>query len=375
MNQYLKSYRVVMNTIGPVFIGSGKEIGKKEYFILNNKQAGIPDMQLLYAALKQRNKAEAFEEYLLGKGNISLTQWLEKQHIDIADMEGLIKYRLDCGDAILDKSADKGANRLQILECMKDAYGLPYIPGSSLKGMLRTILLGADVIKNPGKYRGQNSRMRQNANGNASRKSYLKKDITEIEAVAFRTLNRPESRPQDAINDVLQGLMVSDSEPLSREALVLCQKIDRRPDGEAKALPILRECIKPDTEICFTMTVDTDICKLSAAQLKAAIKLFINAYYENFVSAFRGMDMPGENYVFCGGGCGFVSKTMVYPMYGKQEGIELTRRVFEKTRVPREHGHDKDRRYGASPHIIKCTKYKGKLLQMGMCSIDKIEAV
>lgn len=371
MNQYLKSYRVVMHTIGPVFIGSGREIGKKEYFVLNSGQVVIPDMQLLYAELKKRNKAEAFEEYLLRKGNFSLTQWLENQRINIAGLEGLTRYRLDCGDAIL----DKGANRLQILECMKDAYGMPYIPGSSLKGMLRTILLGADLMKNPGKYREQNRRMRQNANTNARRMSYLKKEITEIEAAAFRTLNKLEKKPQDAVNDVLQGLVVSDSEPLSQEDLVLCQKIDRRPDGEAKALPILRECIKPDTEICFTITVDIGICKLSVAQLMEAIKLFINGYNENFASAFQGMDMPKENCVFCGGGCGFVSKTIVYPMYGKQEGMELTQRVFEKTRVPREHGHDKDRRYGASPHIIKCTKYKGKLLQMGMCSIDRIEAV
>ena len=29
MNQYLKCYQVVMRTVGPVFIGSGREIGKK----------------------------------------------------------------------------------------------------------------------------------------------------------------------------------------------------------------------------------------------------------------------------------------------------------------------------------------------------------
>lgn len=371
MNQYLKSYRVFMHTIGPVFIGSGREIGKKEYFVLNRRQVGIPDMQLLYAELKKRNKAEAFEEYLLGKGNISLTQWLEKQRVDIDGLERLVRYRLDCGDAIL----EKGANRLQILECMKDAYGMPYISGSSLKGMFRTILLGADIMKNPEKYREQKHRMRQNANISAYKMKYLKRDIAETEAVAFRTLKRPEKKPQDAVNDILQGLVVSDSESLCQDDLVLCQKIDRRPDGEEKSLPILRECIKPGTEICFTVTVDTSICKLSKMQLMDAVRLFISGYYRNFVSAFKGMDMLKENYVFCGGGCGFVSKTILYPMYGKQEGIGLAQCVFEKTKVPRAHRHDKDRQYGASPHTIKCTKYQGKLLQMGMCSIDKIEEI
>lgn len=56
MNQYLKCYQVVMRTVGPVFIGSGREIGKKEYLVLNRKQAGIPDIQLLYAELKKKRK-------------------------------------------------------------------------------------------------------------------------------------------------------------------------------------------------------------------------------------------------------------------------------------------------------------------------------
>lgn len=46
MNQYLKSYRVNMRTVGPVFIGSGREIGKKEYLFLSRRQAGIPDIHL-----------------------------------------------------------------------------------------------------------------------------------------------------------------------------------------------------------------------------------------------------------------------------------------------------------------------------------------
>ncbi|MCM1326306.1 MAG: type III-A CRISPR-associated RAMP protein Csm5 [Bacteroidales bacterium] len=371
MKQYLKSYRVIMHTVGPVFVGSGKEIGKKEYLFLNRKQVGITDIQLLYAELKRQGKENAFEEYLLGKGNFSLTQWMEKQRINPADWNKFIKYRLDCGDAIL----DKGANRLQILGCIKDAYGMSYIPGSSLKGMFRTILLGADIIKEPGKYAKQKDNMRRNAGQDEKRMRYLKRDIGEIEGVAFRTLNRPDSKPQDAVNDILQGFVISDSEPLSVNDLVLCQKIDRHTNGEEKQLPILRECIKPHTEIRFTMTVDTSLCKLSEQQIMEAVKIFATKYHENFACAFKGMDAPKENYVFCGGGCGFVSKTVVYPMYGKQEGLEFAQLVFEKTKVPQAHKHHRDRMYGASPHTIKCTRYQGKLLQMGMCSIESIEAV
>lgn len=370
MNQYLRSYRVTMCALGPVHVGSGREIGKKEYFFLNKgKAVGIPDMQLLYAELKKKGKAEEFERFFLGSGNMSLTQWVERQQI--FNLEPLIRYRLDCGDAIL----EKGANRLQILGCIKDAYGMPYLPGSSLKGMLRTALLAADIEKDPGKYRQQKSALLQKSNYDASRTSYLKREIGEIEGAAFRTLQRPDSRPLDAVNDTLQGLMVSDSAPLGTGDLTLCQKIDRHTDGKEKPLPILRECIKPGTEIHFTITVDDSVCKVSDQTIWEAARLFMEGYYENFASAFAGMDRLGDDCVFCGGGCGFATKTILYPMFGKKEGIEISKRVFDKTKVPRVHKHHLDTDYGASPHTIKCTRYQGKLLQMGGCRIERIEAV
>lgn len=149
MEQYLKSYHVIMQTVGPVFVGSGKEIMKKEYIFMDDrKTVGIPDVQRLYAVLMKNKKEKAFEEYLLGKGSMNLTEWLDRQRIKERDLKPLLKYVLDCGDAVI----DRGGNKLQIMECVKDAYGNPYIPGSSLKGMFRTILLGADIINAPEKY-------------------------------------------------------------------------------------------------------------------------------------------------------------------------------------------------------------------------------
>lgn len=377
MNQYLKSYQVVMHTVGPVFVGNGKEIMKKEYVFLNHRRAvGIPDIQGLYSELARRKKETDFEEYLLGKGNMSLTDWLEKKNIRLESLEPFLKYTLDCSDAVIEKGTDR-KRPLQIMECIKDAYGNPYIPGSSLKGMFRTILLGADIIKDPEKYRKEKNEMRRALHAeNARRNNFLKSNIAEIEKKAYRTLKRPKTRSEDAVNDLMQGFIVSDSEPLSTDNLVLCQKIDRHVDGTEKRLPLLRECIKPDTEIRFTITIDTSICKLSEKLIMEAVKQFMISYYQNFSKVFSEMDIPKTSYVLCGGGCGFVSKTIVYPMYGKMEGIEFAQRVFDKTipnNVKMQHKHYNDKKYGASPHTIKCTRYQGKLLQMGVCRIEKIK--
>lgn len=372
MEQYLKSYHVIMQTVGPVFVGSGKEIMKKEYIFMDDrKTVGIPDVQRLYAVLMKNKKEKAFEEYLLGKGSMNLTEWLDRQRIKERDLKPLLKYVLDCGDAVI----DRGGNKLQIMECVKDAYGNPYIPGSSLKGMFRTILLGADIINAPEKYQREKENIRREAVQKAGRNYYLKKDMDKIEYKMYRTLDRPKSKPEDAVNDLMQGFIVSDSEPLATSDLVLCQKIDRHVDGTERKLPLLRECIKPDTEIRFTITIDTNLCKLTGKLLMEAVKAFISNYYSNFSKSFSGMDVPKANYVLCGG-CGFVSKTIVYPMFEKTEGIEIAQRVFEHTipeQINRQHKHYKDKQYGVSPHTMKCTRYQGKLMQMGVCKILKIK--
>ena len=65
-----------------------------------------------------------------------------------------------------------------------------------------------------------------------------------------------------------------------------------------------------------------------------------------------------------------VSKTVVYPMFGEREGIEITKDIFDRTGVPQDHKHYKDTRMRVSPHILKCTRYQGKEYMMGQCEID-----
>lgn len=371
MNRYLKCYKVVLRTMSPIFVGTGREIGKKEYLFLNQKKVGIPDIQELYGKMRKLGKASAFEDYLLGGVNIDLTEWLKRQRIRMEDVRPHIKYTLDCADAVIDGNMRK----LQVMECIKDAYGDPYIPGSSIKGMLRTILLGADIMNMPDKYCKVKQDLRQsiNANNKVSRTNYLKKNMREIEGIAYLTLHREKTKPQDAVNDVLQGLVVSDSAPLSVDSLVLCQKIDVHVKGIEKRLPLLRECIKPDTEICFTITIDSQLCPHTEKDILAAVKVFIDSYYDNFLRSFSGTKKPDERDVFLGGGCGYVSKTVIYPFYGKREGVDVVSRIFEKTNVSRVHKHHLDKEYGVSPHTMKCTRYQGKLYQMGLCRIEKME--
>ena len=65
-----------------------------------------------------------------------------------------MKYVENVGD----RSEEKG--KLQVMTCITDPYGNPYVPGSSLKGMLRTILLSRDILQNREKYRTDTRQLR-----------------------------------------------------------------------------------------------------------------------------------------------------------------------------------------------------------------------
>lgn len=256
------------------------------------------------------------------------------------------------------------------MACTVDPYGNPYIPGSSIKGMLRTVLLYADILKRPEKYRMDVLKMKEDLyNSGQRRDKVLLRNIKEIESKGFHTLNRTEKK-QDAVNDSLSGLIIGDSQPVSRKDIILCQKWEKHPDGKCKTLNVLRECMKPDTIIKTTMTLDKTRISLSPEDIMDSVRIFYDTYYNVFQKKFSGTDRATDNTVFLGGGSGFVSKSIIYALYEEQEAVRMVKDIFEKTKVPREHKHNMDPKLGVSPHILKCTRYRGKEYLMGQCELN-----
>lgn len=366
MNNYLKEYHVELTTLGPVHVGNGKQINKKEYIDADKGKVGICDINKLYQFLKSKHIAGEFEKYVLYNYRDDLTKWLRNNGIEYSDVAQCMRYVLECGDAIIDRET-----KLQVMECIKDSYGNPYIPGSTLKGMFRTIILASDIINNPLKYSTEKSNLQRNIDINKKRQIYLRKQMKAIEDTAFKTLKRNERDPLAAVNDYMQGFIVSDSRPLNTNDLILCQKVEIHTDGNEKRLNLLRECIKPATKICFTISVDSSLCNIDDQKIRNAVNTFAKICNENFLKGFNIKEnMIDGNCVYVGGGTGFVSKTIIYPLLGKQIGLNSTIKIFEKTDVPKQHMHYKDKQYGVSPHILKCTKYNGRLYQMGLCRVE-----
>ncbi|MBR1629845.1 MAG: type III-A CRISPR-associated RAMP protein Csm5 [Lachnospiraceae bacterium] len=366
MRDYQQTYRVTLNTVGPVFIGSGREITKKEYLFLDRKETiGMIQVERFYAYLRKQGKSGRFEHFLLKDRRADLWAWIHAEGIAPREVIPFLKYRIPVGEL----SIAGGRAKWQIMECMKDPYGMPYVPGSSLKGMLRTVLLAARILER-GYDDTKKSGILRAAGQSRNRNLYLKREAAQVEKDFFNVLDRNHRRIEDAVNDEMSGFVVSDSEPLRTGDLVLCQKVEVHTDGSEKTLNLLRECIRPDTKISFTITVDSTICSIQKETIERAIIVFARMYQEMFADAFQVGFLLNDDMIFLGGGNGFVSKTITYPMYGKNQGIGLTQEIFEKTKVPWNHKHNQDQSLGASPHILKCTRMNGKLYQMGLCRVQ-----
>lgn len=362
MGQKLKTYHLELKVEGPVFIGSGSEIQKKEYLFLNKSTVGVADSVKLYQLAKKMHLERDFEKFMVQDTREDLKHWSIRNHVSQNELKKCMRYMVDAGDIQWNRG------KMQIMSCMSDPYGNPYVPGSSLKGMLRTILLNADIIKNHHKYKFDMDQIQKELRGPRKSKNILSRNIVAIEKKAF-TLNQMIDEEKVEI-DKMSGIIISDSEPLSRDDIILCQKWERHVDGTYKTLNLLRECIKPGTIIKSTLTIDETVSNLKIEDILEAVTLFYEQYYKVFQSKFRGSDWKNPHTVFLGGGSGFVSKTVVYSLFGEKQGIEIVKDIFDKTKVPENHKHYKDTRLGVSPHILKCTRYKGKEHMMGQCQIN-----
>lgn len=373
MQRNLKAYNIALETVGPVFVGSGREISKKEYVFLDRSTVGILNPVKLYQFMRKHHLQNDFENYLVNDFRQDLGQWLRQYKIDLKQIMPCVQYTLNSGDTVLQRGT-----KVSVMEHIKDGYGMPYIPGSTIKGMFRTILLSEDIMSNSSHYDGHKKNLENSLfqyHGKVNRNTYLKKEVGQIETECFRVLQREKTKPSDAVNDILSGMIVGDSMPIEMDNFTLCQKIERHVDGTDKSLNILRECVQPGTTISFMLTIDEQLCKFTIEDIRQAISKFNECYNENFLSAYKGVDLLQSDNVFLGGGTGFVTKTVVYPLFAKKEGIKAAQTVFENTKVPRLHKHNKDYEMGVSPHILKCTRYEGQVLQMGLCRLLSVTQV
>ena len=288
MGQFIQQYKFTLASLAPVFIGSGQSYTTKEY-ILEDGEVYFPNMIKIYQHIAKNYPAKlgVYEEFLMTlqrKGRTErLPDILRRLDVKSRDFGG---YRLSVRDVDFDTT--KGRLN-EIGAFVKDAFGQPYIPGSSLKGALRTIICNVKFGVDNSKDRGRN--------------------VIRIPWGAKRG---------EAFSDFFHDIRVSDSEPLSRQCLMICQKIDFAKGKERPnpPLPIARECIKPRNVIEFTITCEGREANEAMEQLVQWSRNHYDRYDEYFLStetkpAYVQDNPPKGGCLYLGGGAGFWTKTII----------------------------------------------------------------
>ena len=180
------------------------------------------DAVKLYFLAQKLHIQNDLERFMVVDTREDLKHWSIRNHVSLTDLKRCMKYTENVGD----RSEEKG--RLQIMTCVTDPYGNPYIPGSSLKGMLRTILLSKDIDQDQIKYKRDQSQIRSELSTGRKNRKILNRNIGIIEKKAFCTLKHTDK--EDVEFDNMSGIIVGDSEPLSREDIVLCHKWEQHVD-------------------------------------------------------------------------------------------------------------------------------------------------
>jgi CRISPR-associated protein Csm5 len=279
MKSYFKKYNFILITMAPLHIGSGSFYTQKEY-IYENNQYLFPDKVRLYQKIGALGSSyqKKYEGFLLQNvGNNTpksrLIDFLNDNKIKARDFGG---YAIQATGLETEKKGQLN----QISQFVRDPYGNPYIPGSSLKGALRTILVNEKFTEQD-------------------------RDIPW------------GARKSEKFNDIFHEIYVSDSQPLKNEDLILTQKWDfskeksPRKASPTTSLPVFRECLRPLLAVRFVIQVQTS----RAAELIDSLMDYAEKFYQRYKKKFL-IDFPSEYQqdniyapLYLGAGSGLWTKT------------------------------------------------------------------
>jgi len=189
---------IKLETLTPVHIGTGNSYGKAEFITENNKLRRII-FSKLYDSLSEDQKGELLSE--LEEKEFNMDEFVRKNKIRVSE------------DMILYRALMKSPPSREIREQIK-TNNVPYIPGSSIKGAIRTALLWKYICKDYDNLRDKiDSCIYKTLRSNLPLEKKKKNICNEFISKVFQ-LN---DRRYDAKYDLLKFLHISDFMPIDHE--------------------------------------------------------------------------------------------------------------------------------------------------------------
>ena len=353
---HLQVFDLILETRSPVFIGNGKSYTKKEYLYDSQRQmVSFVDEMKFFTYLAEHGLADAYEGFILENMSENLLDFLQNTcELPQATIDSFVRCKISAGDAL-----DQNITLKEIQQFIRDGNNRAYVPGSSIKGALRTVLLKAMLLEKP-------------PVNPDPRLPFQKYDTMEAEYFHTLSLKKDKNgfvQVSNPLNSIMQGVRISDSLPISDAQLCLAPKIDEFSDGTYNKINICRECMKPGTRIRCTITLDQSILegKITKETIMDAIERTAQHYKETVLSHYPLVpNYMTSRTILLGGGAGFQSKTVVDPYYGDQ-AVKMTSDVLVK--AFRNHFHHEDIAEGISPRALKQTDFNRAAYPFGVCEV------
>ena len=293
MKTEYRTFQFNLLAMAPIHTGSGDKYTSCE-FIYEDGYFYFPDMGKFYNRMVEKGYDQKFERFLQERkaraSNNRLISFLEDNRISDRDFGG---YRIkETGLETEENDNDSKLGAInEVVKFMRDPFGTPYIPGSSLKGAIRTILMNTNPDWNNKKVvdtRGKRPKENKNMISWGAKKG-------------------------KEFNDLFNAIRVSDSKPFSNESLILVQKWDCSAKLlKVKPLPLYREAIAPLTKVEFTITTTTAEAATLIEKLEDKALEFYKGYKNFFLKDFPedkiqdNIDYP----IYLGAGSGAWTKTI-----------------------------------------------------------------
>lgn len=358
---HLETYDLTLTVRSPLFIGSGKSYPKKEYVYLQPEltRSPTPKVMLLnenrfFSFLVERGLIDAYESFILGP-QTDLFRFLSSEcHLSLREMQALSRCVIDAADALDEKHSLK-----EIYAFVRNSGGRAYVPGSSVKGALRTVILTDMVLKEP-----EHHSLPDTSRGFPESK-YL--NTLKLKTDKFG------STEGNAVNDIMRGLYLSDSLPVDDSSMMLAGKIDADIYGRTHRINLCRECLKPGTLLHFKLTLDQSVIKgrITVDSLMQSIQAFDDFYTDAWVNFFdapaRAAELSYHSCLILGGGAGFPTKTLIYPYLDETAGVREVASILNH--AFKKHQHTGDVQLGISPRTAKYAQFRNTLYPYGLCEV------
>lgn len=316
---HLEVHDVTITTVGPLFIGDGRQRASHEWLRVDNDEKLILlDENRFFRWLANEGLGEAWQTYLQQNKPDATAFFAEGNRWQV--IPKLCRAKLN----IVYSARPVESIRTFI----RNGRGEAYLAGSTIKGCIATALYVWRLNELSQQTRRQ---LMENVRQSVAQHASMPQSVT---TQIFHQLFMNHLDKDDPVNHILRGWSFDDSEPIADEQMCLVKRYDEGPIGRSEQ-PEWREVVAPGTVIKTKLSLDMVMmsrAKMMLSMLNEALQnwqlLQERVYYDRIRVKNRAPIDRRALYIYLGGGVGFVNKSILYALFDVEEARTLSNAIL-----------------------------------------------